>query len=133
MENIKLTIQSVEPTKRKDGSKVEGISRKGVKWQLFKINGKYVYFQYRDGVPDFEIGKTYSFQLEETEKDGYINYQLTYNPPKEGVEVQRESTQNEWVKAIPTTQDDLTALWDEIKIIQGRLDALEGGIPVVDD
>jgi len=70
-------VESIEPAKRKDGSPVEGMSKKGVKWQLFKFNKKYAYFHHGEGLPDYTLGKEYPFDLE-TKQDGqYTNYQIS--------------------------------------------------------
>lgn len=146
---VSLQIQSVEPAKRRDGSLVEGISDKGSHWQLYKINGKYSYFNRGEKKPQFVLGDQYICGIEQVEKDGYVNFQINSIKPQKPdltntVDVQREDTEHEWVKAIPVTHDDLQQLWDKIGTIEKRLDKLseynkqlaEGKtpeIPVIED
>lgn len=81
MEQITLKVESINPVIKKDGTKVEGMGKNGIKWQLFKFNGKYSYFHHGEGLPDYTLGVEYPFDLE-TKQDGqYTNYQIS--KPKE--------------------------------------------------
>jgi len=74
MSQIKLTIQSIEPAKKKDGSFVAGIAKNGKKWQVFKVNRKYDYMCFGD--LDVENGKTYLFEEEVEQTGDFTNYRI---------------------------------------------------------
>lgn len=63
-------------------------------------------------------------EIDQVEKDGFVNFQINSIKPQKPVEVQRESVENDWVKVIPVTKDDLKKLWDEVEAIKKRLDGL---------
>ena len=108
MEKIVLKVESVAPAMKKDGSLIYGTSQKGVKWQLYKINEKYSYFQHGDKKPDFEIGKEYPFDLEENERGLLLTRPKRESPMKP----QKEYDQGE--KII----EGLRANWNQLEEIK---------------
>jgi len=121
---VLLQIQSVEPAKHRDGRLVEGIDKRGSHWQLYKINDKYSYFNHGDKKPQLVLGDQYICEIEQVEKDGYVNLQINSIKPQKSADIQRDSVENDWVEAIPVTKDDLTVIWNEIEAIKKRLDRL---------
>jgi len=142
MEQISLKVESIEPAKRKDGSPVEGISKKGVKWQLFKFNKKYSYFHHGEGLPDYTLGKEYPFDLE-TKQDGqYTNYQISrpekkYPNPQQSKPITNESIELEFIKkGFGTLRGDIIGekgIKPILERIEMKLDALLEGTGAVPD
>jgi len=127
MEQITLKVESIEPAKRKDGSPVEGMSQKGVHWQLFKFNKKYSYFHHGEGLPDYTLGKEYPFDLE-TKQDGqYTNYQISR--PKE----QHTSVKPTNDLPLEFIQKGLGLLRGDIRRVEKKLDTLLEGTGVKPD
>lgn len=114
----KITIESIEPARKKTGELVQGVSKNGNGWQLFKINNKYSFFHFGEDEPAFEIGGEYEFVVEESEKDGYINY--TISMPRKG-DKERDETQRTFEdmrRAFAKLQKQVNDLEAEFKLLK---------------
>jgi hypothetical protein len=110
MENI--TIHSIEEARRKDGSEVSGVSKNGNAWKLYKINNKYSFFHFGEGEPEFDIGSSHDFVVEERQSGEFVNY--TISLPKKGdfEKLETQKTFDDMRKAFAKLQkqvDDLEA------------------------
>jgi len=111
MTNIK--IEQVEPAKHKDGSNVEGVSKNGRHWKLWKINDKYSYFSEENC--DLGVGETYSCEVE-TKQDGkFTNYTIR-------AAVQTDGNTHQTGKGEIQTGEQI--IFDELVKINERLDGL---------
>lgn len=72
-----ITIHDIEPAKRKDGTEIKGTTKNGSEWKLFRINNKYSFFHYGEGEPDFKVGDSHDFILEEQQSGGFTNYTIS--------------------------------------------------------
>ncbi len=116
MENI--TIHNIEPAQRKDGSEISGVSKKGNNWKLYKINKKYSYFHFGDDEPEFEVGNSYDFVVEEQVSGEYINYTLSL--PKKGdfEKAKSEKTFDDMRKAFAKLQKQVDQLESELELLK---------------
>ena len=78
----KITIDSITEKLKKDGTPIEGVSSKGNKWKLYRVNNKYDFFHNGEGEPRLEIGEEY--EMEETSKTNEYGTTTTINFPRPG-------------------------------------------------
>jgi len=131
MEQIELEIDSVSPALRKDGSLVSGMSKKGVEWQLFKVNDKYSLFHYGGGKPEFIVGAIYNFDLETKIDGNYTNYQL-FVPKK--IEVQRAG--EDWHKETPLPSvdtSDIATIISDLNRVLAANEQIKEGIKIINE
>ena len=83
MEKVKIKIGKLVIAKKKNGDIVTGITKKGTKWTLYKINEKYSFFGFKEPLP-FKEGDEIEFELtEQINEGGYTNFLLSL--PKKDV------------------------------------------------
>jgi phage protein U len=109
-----ITIHNIKPATKKTGEEIKGVSKNGNNWQLYKVNNQYSYFHYGEEAPDFEIGESYDFNVEEQVSGEFINY--TISLPRAGDE--KTEKVSDAKKTIAGLQDRVSKLESDFKLLK---------------